>query len=238
MRPHAHLINCARGGVIVERDLLAALDANVLAGAAIDVVARGAAAAAAARARRCTATPRCIATPHLGGSTYEALARIATELAHDVARVLLGAPAERRRERARARAAPKPSASCRSSTSRTGWAVSIRSTRGRSACPRSCSVLGGALAEVPPEPLTRAFLSGLLQATTDRRVSVVNAERDRPRARDRRRRARRRERVGVRVVAARRRGRHVDHRARRSRGRRASSSWTATRSTRRRSARC
>ncbi|MDB5028421.1 MAG: hypothetical protein JWO66_2110, partial [Candidatus Eremiobacteraeota bacterium] len=27
-----------------------------------------------------------------------------------------------------------------------------------------------------PEPLTRAFLSGLLQATTDRRVSVVNAE--------------------------------------------------------------
>nr|MDQ6943479.1 ACT domain-containing protein [Candidatus Eremiobacteraeota bacterium] len=36
-------------------------------------------------------------------------------------------------------------------------------------------VLGGNLAGVPPEPLTRAFLSGLLQATTDRRVSVVNA---------------------------------------------------------------
>src|SRR6202022_1106851 len=27
----------------------------------------------------------------------------------------------------------------------------------------------------PPEPITRAFASGLLQATTDRRVSVVNA---------------------------------------------------------------
>ena len=36
-------------------------------------------------------------------------------------------------------------------------------------------MLGGALAGVPPEPLTGAFLSGLLQATTDRRVSVVNA---------------------------------------------------------------
>jgi len=39
MQPHAYLINCARGGVIAERDLLEALDANVLAGAAIDVVA-------------------------------------------------------------------------------------------------------------------------------------------------------------------------------------------------------
>ncbi len=36
--------------------------------------------------------PKLIATPHLGGSTTEALARIANELAEDVARVLLGAP--------------------------------------------------------------------------------------------------------------------------------------------------
>jgi D-3-phosphoglycerate dehydrogenase / 2-oxoglutarate reductase len=44
------------------------------------------------------------------------------------------------------------------------------------AMPRFALLLRGALAGVPPEPLTRAFLSGLLQATTDRRVSVVNAE--------------------------------------------------------------
>jgi len=42
--------------------------------------------------------------------------------------------------------------------------------------PRFALVLGGGLADVPPAPLVRAFLSGLLQATTDRRVSVVNAE--------------------------------------------------------------
>jgi D-3-phosphoglycerate dehydrogenase len=42
--------------------------------------------------------------------------------------------------------------------------------------PAFALVLGGNLAGVPPEPLTRAFLSGLLQATTDRRVSVVNAD--------------------------------------------------------------
>jgi len=42
--------------------------------------------------------------------------------------------------------------------------------------PAFALVLGGALAGAAPEPLTRAFLSGLLQATTDRRVSVVNAD--------------------------------------------------------------
>ena len=41
--------------------------------------------------------------------------------------------------------------------------------------PAFALVLGGALAGAAPEPLTRAFASGLLQATTDRRVSVVNA---------------------------------------------------------------
>jgi len=42
--------------------------------------------------------------------------------------------------------------------------------------PAFALVLGGAPADVPSEPLTSAFLSGLLQATTDRRVSVVNAD--------------------------------------------------------------
>jgi D-3-phosphoglycerate dehydrogenase len=39
LQRHAVIVNCTRGSVIVERDLLAALDAGVLAGAAIDVVA-------------------------------------------------------------------------------------------------------------------------------------------------------------------------------------------------------
>jgi D-3-phosphoglycerate dehydrogenase len=37
-------------------------------------------------------------------------------------------------------------------------------------------LLQGDLAAVPPEAFVRAFLSGVLQTTTDRRVSVVNAE--------------------------------------------------------------
>ncbi len=174
LRPHAYVINCARGGVIVERDLLDALDANVLAGAAIDVVAeepppRGGTGAALHR------HPKVIATPHLGGSTHEALARIATELAHDVARALHGAPA------GGAVNAPVPSGP---DAERILPFVDVAYRLGRfypqyarpARMPAFALVLGGNLAGVPPEPLTRAFLSGLLQATTDRRVSVVNAD--------------------------------------------------------------
>ncbi len=174
LRPHAYLINCARGGVIVERDLLDALDAGVLAGAALDVVADeppppGGSGAALHR------HPKVIATPHLGGSTYEALARIATELASDVARVLLGAPA------AAAVNAPAPAGA---DAERIVPFLDVAYRLGRffpqyarpERLPPFALVLGGALAGVPPEPLTRAFLSGLLQATTERRVTVVNAE--------------------------------------------------------------
>ncbi len=174
MRAHAYLVNCARGGVIVERDLLDALDAGVLAGAAIDVVAEeppppGGTGAALHR------HPRVYATPHLGGSTHEALARIATELAEDVARVLLGAPANA------AVNAPVPSGP---EGERIAPFLDVAYRLGRfypqyarpARMPRLALALGGALADAPAQPLLRAFLSGLLQATTDRRVSVVNAE--------------------------------------------------------------
>jgi len=174
MQPHAYLINCARGGVIVERDLLAALDAGVPAGAALDVVADEPPppdGTGAALHRH----PKVIATPHLGGSTREALARIATELAHDVARVLLGAPA------AAAVNAPAPDGA---DAARIVPFLDVAYRLGRfypqyarpERLPPFALVLGGALAGVPPEPLVRAFLSGLLQATTERRVTVVNAE--------------------------------------------------------------
>jgi D-3-phosphoglycerate dehydrogenase len=174
LRPHAYLINCARGGLIVERDLLAALDDGVLGGAALDVVAeepppRDGVGAALQR------HPKVVATPHLGGSTHEALARIATELAQDIARALLGAPANA------AVNAPVPTGP---DAARVLPFVDVAYRLGRfypqytrpKRMPPFSLLLGGTLADVSAAPLTRAFLSGLLQATTDRRVSVVNAE--------------------------------------------------------------
>jgi D-3-phosphoglycerate dehydrogenase len=174
LRSHAYVINCARGGVIVEHDLLRALDDGVLAGAALDVVAEEPpprAGVGAALHRH----PKVVPTPHLGGSTHEALARIASELAEDVARVLLGAPANA------AVNAPVPDGP---EAERVLPFLDVAYRLGRfypqyarpARLPTFALVLGGALAGVPAEPLTRAFLSGLLQATTDRRVSVVNAD--------------------------------------------------------------
>lgn len=174
LRPHAYLINCARGGVIVERDLLDALDAGVLAGAAIDVVAEEPPPAGGTGALL-HRHPKVFATPHLGGSTHEALARIATELAQDVARVLLGAPASGAVNApipdgpGAERAVPFLEVAYRIGRFYPQYALTER-------LPRFALVLGGALAETDPAPVVRAFLSGLLQATTDRRVSVVNAE--------------------------------------------------------------
>lgn len=174
MQPHAYLINAARGGVIVEKDLLEALDADVLAGAAIDVVAvePPPADGTGAKLHR---HPKVFATPHIGGNTREALERIATELAQDVARVLLGAPANA------AVNAPVPDGP---EAERVLPFLDVAYRLGRfypqyaqpDRLPPLALVLDGVLVDVPPEPIVRAFLSGLLQATTDLRVSVVNAE--------------------------------------------------------------
>ncbi|MGB8267495.1 MAG: phosphoglycerate dehydrogenase [Candidatus Velthaea sp.] len=174
MQPHANIINCARGGVIVEADLLTELDAGTIAGAAIDVVAQEPPPPEGTGARL-HRHPKVFATPHLGGSTHEALERIATELAHDVARVLLGAPA------GGVVNAPIPDGP---DAERVIPFVEVAYRMGHffpqisqgEQMPSFTLALQGELADVAPEPLVRAFLSGLLQATTDRRVSVVNAD--------------------------------------------------------------
>jgi D-3-phosphoglycerate dehydrogenase len=90
MRPGALLINCARGGLVDEPALLAALDAGRLAGAGIDVFSSEPVDANDPLPRH----PRVVATPHLGASTVEAQANVATQVASDVLAVLEGRPAQ------------------------------------------------------------------------------------------------------------------------------------------------
>ena len=68
MKPSAVLINTARGGLVDETSLLAALDAGRLAGAGLDCLAHEPPADA-----RLTSHPKVLATPHVGGSTEEAI---------------------------------------------------------------------------------------------------------------------------------------------------------------------
>ena len=174
MQPHAYLINCARGGVIAEDDLLAALDAGTIAGAGIDVVAVEPPPPNGSGAKLHN-HPKVYATPHLGGSTHEALARIATELAEDVARVLAGSPAT---GVVNAPVASGPDAARLRPFIDVAYRIGkfYPQFTSETQLPTFSIAMQGAIAELPAEPVITAFLSGLLQMTTDRRVSVVNAQ--------------------------------------------------------------
>jgi phosphoglycerate dehydrogenase-like enzyme len=79
MRRSAYLINTARGGIVDEAALLAALDAGQIAGAALDVF--------VGEPRpdlRLVNHPRVLATPHIGANTVDAQRRAAIMVAEQV----------------------------------------------------------------------------------------------------------------------------------------------------------
>jgi D-3-phosphoglycerate dehydrogenase len=89
MKRGAHLINCARGGLIDEAALLQALDSGQLASAALDVFEEEPKPSAAL-----VGHPRLVATPHLGASTLEAQAAVGVQAANQALAVLLGTGVE------------------------------------------------------------------------------------------------------------------------------------------------
>jgi D-3-phosphoglycerate dehydrogenase len=78
------LVNCARGGLVVEADLLAALEAGHVAGAALDVFATEPATASPLFGR-----DDVICTPHLGAATAEAQEKVAVQVAEQICDFLL-----------------------------------------------------------------------------------------------------------------------------------------------------
>ena len=91
MRKGARILNVARGGIVDEVALLAALESGYLAGAAIDVFTTeppnkdpGSAAA------NLIAHPKCVCTPHLGASTVEAQENVSIDVCEQVIQILAG----------------------------------------------------------------------------------------------------------------------------------------------------
>lgn len=78
------IINCARGGLIDEAALKAALDSGHVAGAALDVFVEE-----PAKASPLFGTPNFICTPHLGASTDEAQVNVAIQVAEQISDYLL-----------------------------------------------------------------------------------------------------------------------------------------------------
>ncbi len=83
-KPGVRIINCARGGLVVEADLKAALDSGHVAGAALDVYAEE-----PARDNPLFGSDLIVATPHLGAATSEAQEKVAVQIAEQMADFLL-----------------------------------------------------------------------------------------------------------------------------------------------------
>ncbi|TAK66508.1 MAG: phosphoglycerate dehydrogenase [Bacteroidetes bacterium] len=79
------IVNCARGGIINEQALLDALNAGIVAGAALDVYEKE-----PPTDHPLVQHPRVVVTPHLGASTEDAQEKVALEIAHQVSDVLKG----------------------------------------------------------------------------------------------------------------------------------------------------
>ena len=90
MKKGVRLVNCARGGIINEKDLKEAIDSGYVAGAAIDVY---------ENEPNITECPlieckgNIVLTPHLGASTQEAQMNVAIDVAEQIKEVLLGGSA-------------------------------------------------------------------------------------------------------------------------------------------------
>jgi D-3-phosphoglycerate dehydrogenase len=85
MKPGVRIVSTARGGIIDEQALLAALEEGRVAGAALDVFAQEPPGLTAL-----VAHPKVIATPHIGAQTAEAQVRAAVDIAHEVLAALRG----------------------------------------------------------------------------------------------------------------------------------------------------
>ena len=84
MKRGVHLVNCARGGLIVDEALKSALDSGHVAGAALDVYE-----AEPARQHQLFGHPKVVCTPHVGASTSEAQEKVAVQIAEQMADYLM-----------------------------------------------------------------------------------------------------------------------------------------------------
>ena len=84
MKDGVRIINCARGGLVVEEDLAAAIKSGKVAGAGVDVFVTE-----PAEASPLFGLPNVVCTPHLGAATTEAQENVAIQIAEQMADYLI-----------------------------------------------------------------------------------------------------------------------------------------------------
>jgi D-3-phosphoglycerate dehydrogenase len=172
MKPVARIINCARGGIVDEAALLAALEAGALAGAALDVLSKEPP-ADDATLRALIEHPRVIVTPHLGASTEEAQVSVALDVAEQIGEVLRGGTA---------RAAVNAPLILPETLSQLQLWMALVEKLGRlytqlhpGPLHRAELAVHGEIAQYDTRPLSAALVKGLLEPVSEAHVNLVNA---------------------------------------------------------------
>lgn len=168
MKPDALLINVARGGVIDEADLAAALAAGTIGGAAVDVYSQE----PIAPDSPLLGAPHTILTPHLGASTEEAQTRVAVEAAEQVAEVLAGHSA---RYAVNAPLVTPETAQAIAPYLPLARAIGQMYVQFAPDLRDLTLEVAGELSGHDAGPLVAATLGGLLERDTEERINVVNA---------------------------------------------------------------
>ena len=161
------IVNCARGGLIDEAALREALDSGHVAGAALDVFTEE-----PATANPLFGAPGLVATPHLGASTTEAQAKVAVQVAEQMADFLVRGGV--------ANALNMPSLTAEEAPRLRPYmelAERLGSLVGQVEGKRIEGVaveVEGAAAQLNQKPVTGAVLAGLMRVYSDT-VNMVNA---------------------------------------------------------------
>jgi len=171
MKRGVRLINCARGGIVHEGDLLAALESGHVAGAAVDVWSEEPPVSDVVR--RLVAHPHVVVTPHLGANTEEAQVNVALDVARQLAafrdgelvehavNIPVGDPASL--------GLLRPYLALGELLGR--FCVQLE----RDNVERVRVTVAGQVARHDPELIARAVLKGLLEGVTAQVVNLVNA---------------------------------------------------------------
>jgi len=164
------VINCARGGIIEEKALIAAIKSGKVAGAALDVFEKEPPAADHPLLK----LPQVICTPHLGAATLEAQDSVAVDVAHQVLDAL--------HDRAIKNAVNLPSMDTEALKVLKPWLV-LAEKMGRAytqlfggSVKKITVSYGGELTNYGLAPLTIALLKGLLAPICGETVNYVNAQ--------------------------------------------------------------
>ncbi|HKZ05549.1 MAG TPA: phosphoglycerate dehydrogenase [Methylomirabilota bacterium] len=171
MKPGVRLVNCARGGIVHEGDLLAALDAGQVAGAAVDVWTEEP--PVSDLVKRLIAHPRMVSTPHLGANTAEAQVNVAVDVAREIAAFRDGELVEH---------AVNIPVGDRETMAEQRPFLALAETLGRFCVQlerdnveRVEVEVAGQVGRRDPELIARAVLKGLLGKVTAQAVNLVNA---------------------------------------------------------------